>query len=158
MIDRPRPEAPMIQTRCLLDDADGDVAALTFVAGETPGPVIAAFLARLCRQGRRVLRLPQSGCDQPTGAGVPDLLALTLCGGVAAERYWRPALVAARAARRPVLVPVPAARFGAWIDLTGGCAVRLACDPAALEAWWRALDRPFPLERGLTGGVCALWK
>ncbi|ARC89076.1 DUF2478 domain-containing protein [Rhodovulum sp. MB263] len=149
----------MIPTRCLLDDADGDVAALTFAAGEAPGPLIAAFLARLRRQGRRVLRLPQSRGACPTaGAEVPDLLAITLCGGALAERHWRPALILAAAARRPVLVPVPAARFGAWLDLTGGCAVRLACHPAALDDWWRTLYPPLPPERGLTGGACALWK
>jgi hypothetical protein len=38
-----------------------------------------------------------------------------------------------------VLVAVPEARFRAWLDATGGLAVRLPCSRAGLERWWHGL-------------------
>jgi uncharacterized protein DUF2478/aldehyde dehydrogenase family protein len=37
----------------------------------------------------------------------------------------------------PVVIAVSAKSFADWIRFAGGMSVKLACDRAALEAWWR---------------------
>ncbi|HWZ40919.1 MAG TPA: DUF2478 domain-containing protein [Bradyrhizobium sp.] len=43
----------------------------------------------------------------------------------------------ALAADIPVVIAVSHDRFADWIKFAGGMSVKLACDPTALDAWWR---------------------
>jgi hypothetical protein len=40
----------------------------------------------------------------------------------------------------PVVIAVPRHRFADWIKFTCGMSVKLACDRASLDAWWRAVS------------------
>ncbi|MDB5504210.1 MAG: hypothetical protein JWR89_4112 [Tardiphaga sp.] len=46
----------------------------------------------------------------------------------------------------PVVIAVPVARLDDWMAFSGGMATRLACDRAALEAWWTAASQARPAE------------
>jgi hypothetical protein len=41
----------------------------------------------------------------------------------------------------PVVIAVPSHRFADWIRFASGMSVKLACDRASLDGWWRALSR-----------------
>jgi hypothetical protein len=40
----------------------------------------------------------------------------------------------------PVVIAVPSHRFADWIKFADGMSVKLRCDRAALDAWWRAIS------------------
>ncbi len=40
----------------------------------------------------------------------------------------------------PVVIAVPAHRFADWIKFADGMSVKLHCDRASLDAWWRAVS------------------
>jgi Protein of unknown function (DUF2478) len=40
----------------------------------------------------------------------------------------------------PVVIAVPSHRFADWIRFADGMSVKLRCDRAALDAWWRAIS------------------
>ena len=40
----------------------------------------------------------------------------------------------------PVVIAVPAHRFTDWIKFADGMSVKLRCDRASLDAWWRAVS------------------
>ena len=41
----------------------------------------------------------------------------------------------------PVVIAVSSHRFADWIKFASGMSVKLACDRASLDAWWRAVSR-----------------
>ncbi|MGB3865003.1 MAG: DUF2478 domain-containing protein [Xanthobacteraceae bacterium] len=65
----------------------------------------------------------------------------------------------ALAADVPVVVPVPAFRFGDWIAYVEGMCVKLPCDGAALRTWWNGLShRDGRARRPIQHNVCEVLK
>jgi hypothetical protein len=59
----------------------------------------------------------------------------------------------------PVVIAVPSHRFADWIRFADGMSVKLRCDRAALEAWWRAVSaRNAGLVRQDHQTVCEVFK
>lgn len=50
----------------------------------------------------------------------------------------------------PVVIGVSSERFSEWIKFAGGMSVKLACERAALDAWWQnvSMRRPHPSAQG----------
>jgi hypothetical protein len=41
----------------------------------------------------------------------------------------------------PVLIAVPDTRFSHWINFSSGMSVKLRCDRASLDGWWRTVSK-----------------
>ena len=164
-------------------DSDRDVAALVYQPGEDPDAVLLAFTRALTARGVAVAGLLQRrrgtvvefalvpGPFRPIACGtLLPLAAAALADAIedgpkllVINRYGTAELsgggllrVLAEGVRRdiPVLAAVPAALFPAWLAFTAGLAIRLPCNRAALDRWWRSLSpgavpppSPSPCER-----------
>ncbi|PGH57546.1 hypothetical protein CRT60_11745 [Azospirillum palustre] len=83
-------------------------------------------LVELLEERPDILVLNRFGWQEANGAGLLDVLARALVREV------------------PVVIAVPEPLFAHWLDLTGGLSVRLPCDRAKLDSWWRSLWQPHP--------------
>ncbi|MGY0711259.1 DUF2478 domain-containing protein [Azospirillum argentinense] len=118
----------------------GDAASVTFDlfpdAGTptdplpSPAPVGAALqdrgnrLAALVEERPDIVVLNRFGWQELNGAGLIEVLDMALAREV------------------PVAIAVPEPLFARWLELSRGLAVRVPCDRAGLDRWWRALWQP----------------
>lgn len=89
-----------------------------------------------------------------------DLLIINRFGKLESEGKGLSYLIArALEADLPVVIAVPAHRFEDWIKFADGMSVKLGCDRAALETWWRGVSQRAPsLVRDAHVTVCEALK
>lgn len=100
---------------------------------------VAARLASALRRRPDLLVLNRYGSMEVAGAGLLDVLSVAIELEI------------------PVVIAVPEALFGKWLNLANGLAVRLQPNLDALNRWWRSLRR-FPSRRDNWGSICEMFK
>jgi hypothetical protein len=128
----------------LLPDEDGrDDGCRSEAPGGVDGAIalqdVATRLASELRRRPDLLILNRYGSMEVGGAGLLDVLSAAIELDI------------------PVVIAVPEALFGSWLNLANGLAVRLKPNLGALNRWWRALRRT-PTRRGNWGSVCEMLK
>jgi hypothetical protein len=100
---------------------------------------VAARLASALRRRPDLLVLNRYGSMEVAGAGLLDVLSVAIELEI------------------PVVIAVPEALFGRWLNLANGLAVRLQPNLDALNRWWRSLRR-FPGRGDNCGSICEMFK
>jgi hypothetical protein len=172
----------------MISDADGDIAALVYSAGDRPDLVLCAFAEHLAAAGKRLcgqVQFRDGARDGSPGRvmvldswqirGRHDSAANSHCrldagwlnqmGTVnrfgpleAAGRGFRDAILAASETQTPLIIAVPEFEFERWTQFSRGMTVRLECTLDSVLCWWRRVSSEKPSDRLLHTQACELFK
>jgi hypothetical protein len=100
---------------------------------------LSARLEHSLERGPDLIVLNRFGWQEACGSGLLGLLAGAIEQDV------------------PALIAVPEGLFDRWLTVAQGLAVRLRCDRASLDRWWRSVRR-VPSAAGPHAAVCERYK